>query len=200
MTYANVVSSLCLFVLLGGGAYAATRLPAGSVGAKQIKNNAVSSPKVKDRSLLAKDFKNGQLPRGAKGAKGDKGAPGNQGPGAQSIEQTVGLTPSGEVTVATVDGIQVKVFCGANVLVDLVPVGAPAEVFVDGVSATNTGPAPTYVDDSAASYSVAGTQSAYLSFIARPGASQKWARFDLAGHRDAGNSTCEVSGLITPPS
>ncbi|MBS1882490.1 MAG: hypothetical protein JSS97_05980, partial [Actinobacteria bacterium] len=38
LTYSNVVSTLCLCLLLGGGtAYAATHLPRNSVGTKQIK-------------------------------------------------------------------------------------------------------------------------------------------------------------------
>ncbi len=57
LTYANVVSSLCLFVLLGGGAYAAIKLPKNSVGTKQLKNNAVKGPKVADRSLTGVDIK-----------------------------------------------------------------------------------------------------------------------------------------------
>ena len=32
LSYANVVSTLCLFLLLGGGAYAATKLAKNSVG------------------------------------------------------------------------------------------------------------------------------------------------------------------------
>jgi hypothetical protein len=32
LTYANVMSTLCFFLLLGGGAYAATQLPKNSVG------------------------------------------------------------------------------------------------------------------------------------------------------------------------
>ena len=43
---------------------------------KKIKKNAVASKKVKDHSLLGKDFKSGQLPAGAKGDKGDKADPG----------------------------------------------------------------------------------------------------------------------------
>ena len=78
LTYANVISSIALFVVLGGGAYAATTLPKNSVGAKQIKKNAVSSTKVKDGSLLKKDFKSGQLPAGAAGP---AGATGPTGPG-----------------------------------------------------------------------------------------------------------------------
>jgi hypothetical protein len=36
VTYANVVSTIALFVALGGGAYAVTTLPAGSVGQRQL--------------------------------------------------------------------------------------------------------------------------------------------------------------------
>lgn len=79
LTYANTVASIALFVALGGGAYAATKLPAGSVGAKQIRPNAVTSAHVKNRSLLAEDFKLGQLPAGKAGAAGPAGPPGEQG-------------------------------------------------------------------------------------------------------------------------
>jgi hypothetical protein len=92
LTYANVMSSIAVFVVLGGGAYAATTLPKNSVGSKQIKANAVTSSKVKDGSLLSKDFKPGQLlagalgptgltgPKGDIGLKGDTGAKGDTGP------------------------------------------------------------------------------------------------------------------------
>jgi hypothetical protein len=80
LTYANVVSTLCLFLLLGsGGAYAATRLGKGAVKSSNIARNAVTSSKVKDRSLLARDFALGQLPKGAKGDAGAQGAPGTKG-------------------------------------------------------------------------------------------------------------------------
>lgn len=83
LTYANVVSTLCLFVLLGGGAYAAekTVLPKHSVGARQLKADAVRSAQVKDGSLLARDFRAGQLPAGAQGP---QGAPGPRGPQGQT--------------------------------------------------------------------------------------------------------------------
>jgi hypothetical protein len=97
---------LALCVALTGTAYAAT-LPKDSVGTRQlrdgavsaakIKRNAVSSPKVRNRSLLAKDFKRGQLPRsprGPKGEKGDKGDPGasalNPVPSGRTIHGAVG--------------------------------------------------------------------------------------------------------------
>jgi hypothetical protein len=79
LTYANVASTLALFIALGGVSYAAATLPRNSVGPKQIKKNAVSSPKVKDRSLFARDFAPGQLPAGKRGPTGAAGLPGHAG-------------------------------------------------------------------------------------------------------------------------
>jgi hypothetical protein len=79
LTYANVMATIAVFVALGGGAYAATALPRNSVGPAQIKRNAVSSSKVKNHSLLAGDFKAGQLPAGPRGLPGVQGVQGVQG-------------------------------------------------------------------------------------------------------------------------
>ena len=75
---AMVVACIALLVALAGTSYAAIRLPANSVGAKQLKKGAVISAKVRDHSLLAADFKPDQLPRGPQGFKGEKG-PGRSG-------------------------------------------------------------------------------------------------------------------------
>jgi hypothetical protein len=81
---AMIVACAALFVSLGGVGYAAIVLPANSVGTKQLKKNAVNSAKVKPRSLLASDFKKGQLPRGPRGLQGVPGATGAAGaPGAK---------------------------------------------------------------------------------------------------------------------
>ena len=51
-TYANVVSTLCLFLLLGGAsALAATKLAKNSVGATQIKKSAVVTAKIKNAAV-----------------------------------------------------------------------------------------------------------------------------------------------------
>jgi hypothetical protein len=76
---ALVVSVIALSVALGGTGYAAIVLPANSVGKEQIKKNAVTAAKVKNRSLLAVDFKAGQLPAGPTGATGPKGEKGEKG-------------------------------------------------------------------------------------------------------------------------
>lgn len=72
LTYANVVSTMCLFILLGGAAYAAktvlpkhsvgtAQLKAGAVKTKQIKANAVKGAKVADGSLTGADVADGSL-------------------------------------------------------------------------------------------------------------------------------------------
>ena len=73
----TALALVALAVALGGTGYAATVLPAGSVGTEQLKNGAVVSAKVKNHSLRAVDFASGQLPAGERGP---AGAPGPQGP------------------------------------------------------------------------------------------------------------------------
>ena len=78
------IALLALVIAIAGAGYAVVALPRNSVGTPQIKNAAVNSAKVKDKSLLARDFKPGQLPRGAQGDEGPPGPVGATGPtGAQ---------------------------------------------------------------------------------------------------------------------
>ena len=70
LSYANVMATIAVFVALGGGAYAVTALPRNSVTTIQVKNG----------SLLAKDFKKGQLKAGKNGAVGPQGPRGLAGP------------------------------------------------------------------------------------------------------------------------
>lgn len=51
LTYANVMATVAVFLALGGAGYAAIKLPKNSVGTKQLKNGAVTGPKVKLSSL-----------------------------------------------------------------------------------------------------------------------------------------------------
>jgi hypothetical protein len=85
LTFANVVACGCLFVVLGGPAWASSTAAsvARVVTGKQIKNSSLTSADVKNGSLLAKDFKAGQLPAGEKGAPGAPGAPGATGPAGE---------------------------------------------------------------------------------------------------------------------
>ena len=100
LTYANVLSTLCLFMLLGGGAYAASTLPNNSVGTEQIQRDGVTKPdiaedavgpkeiregavkssEVRDGSLKCMDFNNTDIcapgPVGPRGPAGPEGPPG----------------------------------------------------------------------------------------------------------------------------
>jgi hypothetical protein len=95
LTYSNVVSTLCLFMLLGGVAYAASQLAPNSVGTKELKNGAVTLKKInkKAQSKLrgavgpkgdsGKEGKEGK--KGAKGSTGNPGAPGTPGVGVAAL-------------------------------------------------------------------------------------------------------------------
>ena len=77
LTYANVVATTALFlVLAGGSAFAATQLlPRNSVGARQIKKGAVTPAKLAPATKTALTG-----PRGATGPQGPKGDTGSPGP------------------------------------------------------------------------------------------------------------------------
>jgi len=91
LTYANVTSSIALFVALGGVSYAATALPVNSVGTTQIKDKAVTGGKLSDGAVTAGKLGTGAVAisnlgaatllalKGAPGAKGETGAAGARG-------------------------------------------------------------------------------------------------------------------------
>jgi hypothetical protein len=71
LTYANVMSSLAVFLILGGATAIAakTALPKKSVGTKQLKANAVTAKKIKKNAVTTVKIKNGAV-TGAKIAAG----------------------------------------------------------------------------------------------------------------------------------
>ena len=104
-----VVASIALTVALSGASYAAVVLPRDSVGTPQLKRDAVVSSKVKNGSLQAVDFAQGQLPAGPQGPQGPagpagpKGATGPQGPAGPGVAaygfvRADGSSPSAKVS------------------------------------------------------------------------------------------------------
>jgi hypothetical protein len=63
LTYANLTSTLALFLLLGGGAYAASKVsvPRNSVGTKQLKKNSVSAEKIKREAISTPKLRTGAV-------------------------------------------------------------------------------------------------------------------------------------------
>lgn len=60
LTYANVMSSIAVFLVLGGGAALAAKhqLAKNSVGTRQLKKNAVTKAKIKKNSIVTAKIKN----------------------------------------------------------------------------------------------------------------------------------------------
>src|SRR4051795_6969569 len=58
---AMVVAFIALFVAIGGSSYAVTRLPAKSVGAKQIRNGAVRSVHIARNAVTGAKIKNASI-------------------------------------------------------------------------------------------------------------------------------------------
>jgi hypothetical protein len=81
LTYANVVGTLALFlVLTGATAFAATQLGKNSVGTKQLKKNAVTAAKIKKNAITTAKIKKDAVT------------------GAKVKEATLGTVPSANVS------------------------------------------------------------------------------------------------------
>jgi hypothetical protein len=108
------MSTTAVFFALGGSSVAAIQLSRNSVRSEQIANgqvkgpdlakNAVTSRKVADRSLLADDFKAGQLKSGPAGPQGVQGPPGSKGDAGATSLKVRAATASGEVTASCEPG------------------------------------------------------------------------------------------------
>lgn len=166
LSYANVMATLAVFMVLGGGAYAAAALPRNSVGAKQIRRDAVTRSKLADRSvgtaqLGRRSVTTNRLsrgvqralrragtpgpagPRGLTGATGPRGSTGERGPagpGARRInfsaEAEANPTPT---TVLDLSGLVIVVAC--------VQTGADVAMPITGTSADTATFNPTFTAD-----------------------------------------------------
>jgi hypothetical protein len=89
LTYANVMSSIAVFLVVAGGtAFAATQLGKESVGTRQLKKEAVSLAKINAAAKKSlKGATGAEGPKGATGAEGPKGATGPQGPKGEKGEK-----------------------------------------------------------------------------------------------------------------
>jgi hypothetical protein len=116
LTYANVMSSLAVFLVLGGAtAFAASQLGKNSVGSKQLKNNAVTSAKIKKNAITTAKVKKAAIT------------------GAKLKLSTIGTVPK----AASVGGNTVTAI---NFAVDP-PVGPTQILSLDGFTVTASCPA-----------------------------------------------------------
>ena len=116
LSYANVMVTILTFIVLGGGAYAATQLPRNSVGSKQIRKGSI---KPSDLSAKAKRALVGATgPTGAQGLPGPPGAAGPSDVFFQSNAQGATISCCPRTTILTMDvpagpGRYLLVFNGA---------------------------------------------------------------------------------------
>ena len=67
-----MISTLCLFLLLGGGAaFAASQLGKNTVGPKQLKKNSVTTAKIKKEAVTSAKIKLSTLGKVPSAAKAD---------------------------------------------------------------------------------------------------------------------------------
>lgn len=113
----HLVAYLALFFALGGTSIAAVD--------KLVPKNSVGSLQVINGSLLTKDFKSGQLPRGARGPRGPVGARGSTGltgppgpsgpPGPQGLAGKPGAQgPPGPVSLTYVSSADTPLPAGGR--------------------------------------------------------------------------------------
>jgi len=77
-SFPTVISLIALFVALGGTSYAVIKLPAKSVGNRELKSNAVSGSKIRPRAISRSDLAPSAR-SGTRGPRGPAGPPGSSG-------------------------------------------------------------------------------------------------------------------------
>jgi len=102
LTPPNLLGTAAVFLALTGSALAGAQLGKNSVKQRHLAPNAVTSAKVKDRTLRKRDFAATALPRPVSGATGERGATGPQG--ARGPSGPAGVTQFLAGAVVKADG------------------------------------------------------------------------------------------------
>lgn len=153
LTYANVMSSIAVFLVLGGATAIAAGLAKNSVGSKQLKKNAVTAAKIKKNAVTSAKIKNGAVtgakvnaatlgvvPNATHATNADSAGNANT-VGGQSVVKIFKTLSEGQsgVQVANLAGFNFVASCGSNDA-DLQVVGpnGPGFVMEAGGQAGNT--------------------------------------------------------------
>jgi hypothetical protein len=131
LTYANVMSSIAVFLVLGGGAaFAATKLAKNSVGTKQLKNNAVTTKKIKNNAVTGAKVKESSL--GQVPSAGNAETVGGNHIVKFSLN---GASPIGNTQILDLNGLQIFASCTGGA------------VTATATTSVNSGEISTWADD-----------------------------------------------------
>jgi hypothetical protein len=210
LTYANAMSTVAVFIALGGGAYAAVSSSPGSGsvihGCYKKKGGSlrlVAADKRCSRGERAIAF-NQQGPAGSRGiqgvtgspgASGAKGEQGPQGPGATTFATTLeqGLP---KTTLATLgNGVTLTGHCvpgEAELVIETAGPGAHLQMSGTGGNSSTPG---TFDFNNTSSSQASGGKTTDFNVIARDSTVGKFARIDAHGQE---GSPCTFWGVIIP--
>jgi hypothetical protein len=151
LTYANAMATVAVFVALGGVGYAAAKLPRNSVGARQLKKEAVTPAKLSLKSKATLTGPAGRTgatgprgPEGPRGLRGEKGETGNPGSSALlSTELKRDLTLRGRFNIDEL-ATQAGQIHGDSISFGFTLAAAPT---VEKIGSTPTANCPGNVED-----------------------------------------------------
>jgi hypothetical protein len=120
LTFANLAASMALLFAVGGVSYAATTLPGGSVGTKQLQRHSVTAKKLADKSVKRRALSNGvrrQLDLAGSQAPSQAPAPATAAPASDArsfySSQKASENPTPE-TIVDFGGLRVTATCTLN--------------------------------------------------------------------------------------
>jgi hypothetical protein len=113
LSYANVMSTVAVFVAIGGSSYAAITLPRNSVGDRQLKSRAVGGQELKRGAVGSRALRNGGI-RTADISTATRsalsGKPGPAGPaGPPAIALRAAISPTGGLVAGNATGTQTAI-------------------------------------------------------------------------------------------
>lgn len=119
LTYANVMATIAVFLVLGGGAaFASSKLGKNSVGTKQLKSNAVTTAKIKKEAVTSAKIKLSSLGKVPSAANADNATNAGNASAVNGLHlgriNFVSGANTGPTTIFSADGLTLTATCDAG--------------------------------------------------------------------------------------
>ena len=220
LTYANAMATVAVFIVLGGGAYAAVSVipgPDGTIdGCYKTRGGnlrlvaaghrcrhgevAIAFNQTGPRGKVGPRGRNGiRGATGATGPTGPTGPQGPQGPGATSFSTTLHEFAPLPPLANLANGVGVTASCGGSGGVSLsIAASAPARLQASGTRTQDGVLTSADTDNTTQTIEASASKTADLDVIAADSAFGKFDRIDI--HGEAGSPNCVVWATIIPSS